>query len=107
MLQSLSFFEVYTCVHMDEIGIRELRQQLAQQVRRANDGERIIITVDGRPTAQLGPIEPADANITLADLIARGLIIPPRRTDRPPTDFRLPLWAGARLDQILREVRGR
>lgn len=92
---------------MDELGIRELRTQLAQQVRRAHDGERIIITVDGRPIAQLGPIEPVDADITLADLSARGLITPPHRPDRPPADFRLPLWAGARLDQILREVRGR
>jgi prevent-host-death family protein len=43
---------------MDELGIRDLRSNAADAVRRASNGERIIITVNGRPTAQLGPITP-------------------------------------------------
>ena len=34
------------------------RANAAAAVRRAEWGERIVITVDGRPVAQLGPLEP-------------------------------------------------
>ena len=36
-------------------GMRELRADLAAAVRRAEWGERIVVTVAGRPVAQLGP----------------------------------------------------
>jgi prevent-host-death family protein len=92
---------------MDRLGVRELRNQTAAAVRRAGGGERIVITVDGRPVAQLGPIEPADRSATLDDLAARGLVVLPRRTDRPAPDVAVPVWAGFRLDRLLRDVRGR
>jgi prevent-host-death family protein len=40
------------------VGIRELRGDLATAVRRAEAGERIVITIGGRPAAQLGPLGP-------------------------------------------------
>src|SRR4051812_41254780 len=46
------------CTHVLRIAIRELRNDVASVVRRAGAGERIVITVDGRPGAQLGPPEP-------------------------------------------------
>lgn len=92
---------------MDRLGIRELRNHTATAVRRAGAGERIVITVDGRPVAQLGPIEPIDAAPTLEDLAARGLVVLPRRPDRPRPQVLVPLWAGTRIDHLLREVRGR
>jgi len=39
-----------------EVGLRELRQNASELVRRAQAGERVIITVAGRPAAMLGPI---------------------------------------------------
>jgi prevent-host-death family protein len=92
---------------VEQVGIRELRAGLAAAVRRAGAGERILVTVDGRPVAQLGPLEPGDGGATIADLAARGLITPARRADRPAPSFTMPLWAGTRIDQLLREVRGR
>lgn len=92
---------------MERVGIRELRNATAAAVRRAGAGERIVITVDGRPVAQLGPLEPLGGDPTLDDLAARGLLIRARRDDRPPPRFSMPLWAGTRLDQLVREVRGR
>jgi prevent-host-death family protein len=41
---------------MDEIGLREVRQNASDLVRRAQAGERLTITVAGRPAAVLGPI---------------------------------------------------
>lgn len=45
---------------------RELRNQVSSVLRRAEQGERFTVTVDGRPVAQLGPLpdrkEPAAAD---------------------------------------------
>jgi prevent-host-death family protein len=37
-------------------GLRELRQRASDLVRRAEAGETIVVTVNGRPVAQLGPV---------------------------------------------------
>ena len=43
---------------MDEvIGLREMRQNASDLVRRAQAGEHLTITVSGRPAAQLGPVD--------------------------------------------------
>lgn len=91
----------------ERMGIRELRAELAAAVRRAGDGERIVVTVAGEPVAQLGPLDPGDDTPTLDDLARRGLITLARRDDRPEPELVLPLWAGTRLDQLVRDVRGR
>jgi prevent-host-death family protein len=36
-----------------EVGLRELRQQASDLVRRAEAGETIVVTVSGRPAAKL------------------------------------------------------
>lgn len=94
-----------TVVGMDRMGIRELRNQSAAAVRRAGSGERIIITVDGRPVAQLGPLEATEGEPTLEDLANRGLVVAARRPDRPLPTVSVPIWAGVRLDRLLAEVR--
>lgn len=82
-----------------------MRNNVAAVLRRAAAGERITVTVDGVPTAQLGPIEPSAAP-TLDDLIATGLVEPPRRaggrTDPEPLDPPVDI----RLDAVLDELRG-
>ncbi len=92
---------------MEHLGVRELRREVSAAIRRAGAGERIVITVDGIPVAQLGPLEPTDAQLTLEDLAARGQVVLARRSDRPAPEFSMPLWAGTRIDQLVREVRGR
>lgn len=101
--------QLWLCTHVDahevrSIGIRELRAGLAEAVRVAEAGERTVVTVGGRPVAQLGPLD-ADAP-DLERLIGSGAVIPPRRTSdwRPPEP--VAVWAGVRLDQVLRELRG-
>lgn len=42
---------------MEQVGIRRLRQQASQLVQRAEAGEVLIITVNGRPVARLVPME--------------------------------------------------
>jgi prevent-host-death family protein len=92
---------------MEEVGIRDLRFSAAEMVRRAAAGERIVITVNGRPLAQLGPIDSGPAAPTLIDLVARGLLRAPTSAERGPSANRVELWAGMRLDRMLSEIRGR
>lgn len=101
------------CVHacygrpvQERVGIRELRNQVAAVVRRAAGGERLVVTVDGRPVAQIGPLEPGSAGVTVWDLAAAGLVEPPRRPDRPAPPVPLPVPADVRVDRLIEAVRG-
>ncbi len=85
-------------------GIRELRANLPDVVRRAGAGERTVITNGGRPVAQLGPLD-ADAP-DLERLIGSGGVIPPRRTSTWRAPAPVTVFAGVRIDQVLRELRG-
>lgn len=43
---------------MSYIGVRELKAQLSQQLKRVQRGTRLTITDRGRPIAVLSPVEP-------------------------------------------------
>ncbi len=93
------------CTHVLRVGIRELRNDVAAVVRRAAAGERVIVTIDGAPVAQLGPIEPTGAP-TLDDLVASGHVRAARR--RAPSDAPSAEDSpvDARSDWILDDIRG-
>ncbi len=38
------------------MGLRGLRQNASDYIRRAEAGETFVVTVNGRPAAQLGPV---------------------------------------------------
>ena len=59
---------------MEKIGIRELRQNASEWLRRVQRGERFEVTDRGRPIALLTPLPPAVDH--LERLIAEGLLIP-------------------------------
>lgn len=40
------------------VGLRELRQQASELLRRVEGGEQVLITVAGRPSARLVPVSP-------------------------------------------------
>jgi prevent-host-death family protein len=90
---------------LDRVGIRELRNTVAAVVRRAGAGERIVVSVDGAPVAQLGPLSGA-GDVTLDDLVAAGLARPAPRSDRPPTPHPVDPHVDARARPILDEHRG-
>ena len=90
---------------MDRVGVRDLRNQVAAVVRRAGGGERIIITVDGAPVAQLGPLEPT-GEPTIDDLAAAGLVRMPGRADRPPAPAPIDVPVDVRVASVIAELRG-
>jgi prevent-host-death family protein len=92
--------------HIERVGVRELRNNVAAVLRQARAGQRVLVTVDGRPVAQLGPIAPDATGVTLWDLAAAGLIEPPRRPDRPAAPAPLPMPADLSAERLLRATRG-
>jgi len=86
------------------LSVRGLRANLAEALRRADAGERTVVSSGGRPIAQLGPLD-ADAP-ELDRLIGAGAVIPPRRLGAWRAPEPVAVWAGTRIDQALRELRG-
>ena len=92
---------------MERIAVRELRNHASQVVRRARAGERMIITVDGVPVAEIGPIRSADRSGTFEELVATGAIIAARRRSTAPPARPVPAPAGRTSSKVLRELRDR
>ena len=88
---------------MARIGIRELRQNASEYVRRAEKGETIEVTDRGRPVAQLTPL-PRPMSV-LDRWIAEGKATPAKLSLAelgPP----VPRRPGARpLSEVLDELR--
>ncbi len=55
---------------MATIPQRELRNNVGEVLRRAEAGERIVVTVDGRPVAELGPVSGSRTVATMRTLSA-------------------------------------
>jgi prevent-host-death family protein len=74
----------------DTVGLRELRQNASDLVRRVGAGEEITITVSGRPSARLVPARPTQwrAWADIADLF-RGPADPDWERDRDLVDHDL------------------
>ena len=90
---------------LSTIGVRELRNRVSSALRRAGEGERIIVTVDGKPAAQLGPLDPV-SGATLWDLAGAGMVLVPHLNQKPEPPAPVPLPADVRVDRLLREIRG-
>jgi prevent-host-death family protein len=92
-------------LHMESIGVRELRQNASVYLRRVAAGESITVTDRGKPVAVLNP-PPNDAMSVRERMIASGELIPAEDPDRrawlePP----LPAVPGPTLSEILQEMR--
>jgi prevent-host-death family protein len=92
---------------MERIPIRELRNQVSRVVRRAQAGERLIITVDGVPTAEIGPVGPAGRAATLDELIGTGGLVAPRHRTPPSLPKPMPAPSGGSSADVLAELRER
>ncbi|MGK2933072.1 MAG: type II toxin-antitoxin system Phd/YefM family antitoxin [Solirubrobacterales bacterium] len=90
---------------MNRIGIRELRQDLSNQVKSAAQGQSVIVTVDGEPKAMLVPFVSHQKEETMEDLITSGRVIPGRRGLEPRPLPPLRIKVGRSSKEILDEVR--
>lgn len=63
--------------YMERIGVRELRQNASEYLKRARQGETIEVTSRGEPVARLTPV-PAGDETVLDQLVAAGKVRPAR-----------------------------
>ena len=89
----------------NHIGVRELRAGLATYLKRAEGGDRIIVTIDGRPAAQLGPLQP-NGKPDLHDLIATGYVKSRKKDDNPADAEPAGIPVDLSIDRILQGLRG-
>ncbi len=54
------------------IGVRELKARLSRHLRRAQAGERLVVTDRGRAIAALGPVEEPARPAWILQLVAEG-----------------------------------
>ena len=90
---------------MDRIAVRELRNQASRVVRRARAGERMIITVDGVPAAEIGPVSPANGVTSLDELIATGAVVAARVNAAAHPARPLPAPSGRSSSDVLHRLR--
>jgi prevent-host-death family protein len=57
---------------MQTIGVRELKAQLSEYLRRVQAGERLAVTDRGRPVAVIVPVQPRPSQDWAHALVARG-----------------------------------
>lgn len=84
------------------VEVTELHDNLQAYLKRAEQGERLIVTDHDRPVAEVGP--PARERVTIEQLIAEGRATRPTRRGLPE-----PLKLGGdpyALSRALKEVRG-
>lgn len=83
------------------VGVRELRENLSAYLRRAKDGEDVIVTDRGTPLARLGPlVRPSP----LERLIAEGRVRPALRPKRKVDHRRLPKPLRGTVSELLDEA---
>jgi prevent-host-death family protein len=90
---------------VERVALRELRNHTSRVVRRASAGERIIITVDGVPTAQIVPLDAGTIEPTLDELIAQGRLLAPRLASAPAPAAPLDRPGSRSLAEIVLEHR--
>ena len=80
------------------VGIRELKQNASEVIRRVKAGESVTVTERGEPVAVINPIRLS----RMEELIAAGLLRPPTgdRHALPP-----PRPADVSISEVLREMR--
>jgi prevent-host-death family protein len=76
---------------MVSMGVRELKNNLSQCIRRVEAGERVSVTAHGRTVALLVPPATAASGSKRERLIAEGLLRP--ATARGPLRLKWPKWA--------------
>ena len=75
-----------------DVGLREMRQNASELVRRAEAGERFTVTVAGRPAALLGPVMPrawrtwSEVSDVLGDPVDTTWSVDMDRLDHEPVD---------------------
>lgn len=83
---------------LDEVSVRELRQNLSVYLRRVGEGQTLTVMSRGEPVALLAPLTGADP---LAVLVAEGKVELPRAPGPLPEPLAPPSDRPALSDAVL------
>lgn len=76
----------------DEYSLYDAKAKLSALVRQVREGKSVVITVHGEPVAELRPYQRPERKQTLeeriAELTARGVLIPAKRSPGDPEAFK-------------------
>ena len=90
---------------MDRVTIRQLRNDVSRIVARVRAGEHLIVTSNGEPVAEIGPIPLRPGARTLEELYASGALIPPRARSKPLPATPIRFGRDRSSAEILEELR--
>lgn len=89
-------------VHTVEVGVRDLRANLAHWLDQAKSGREVVVTERGVPVARLLK---AGAPTTLERLIAEGAVTPAREPKTPITESEIVPTRGSVTEILLQQRR--
>jgi prevent-host-death family protein len=88
---------------MIEVGVRELRDNLSEYLRRVSRGEHLRVTMHGRPVADVTPAGMDDRDRRFRDLAAQARVSLP--TAPPPDHPPMPVRASRSASQLILDER--
>ncbi len=64
--------------------LSEAKARFSAMIRQVREGQRVTVTVHGKPVAEIRPVAPAagDLGSRLAELADRGVLVPPPKATR-------------------------
>ena len=92
---------------MSTVGVKDLKNRLTHYLRRAKQGEEVIVTERSKPIALIQPIQSAEPVVSLearlAKMAAQGLVTLPTR--KPLKKVRLAKISGSPISQAILQDR--
>jgi prevent-host-death family protein len=72
---------------MRTVNIGELKARLSAHIRHVRDGEEVLVCDRNKPVARIIPCSVNDASEREQRLIARGVLVPPKKKQRSPVSW--------------------
>lgn len=85
---------------MRSVNIGDLKARLSAHIQFVRDGEELLVCDRNKPVARIVPCSADDAPERERRLIARGILVPPKKKRRPS----LPAPAGNVSDEVMERI---
>jgi prevent-host-death family protein len=84
------------------VNISDLKARLSSHIDMVKNGEEVLVCDRNKPVARIIPCSAEDEPERERRLIARGVLVPPKKTRRSP----LPAPAGNVSDEVMEKIWG-
>ena len=85
---------------MRTVNISDLKARLSAHLQHVKDGEELLVCDRNKPVARIIPCSTVDESEREQRLIARGVLVPPKKKRRSP----LPPPAGNVSDEVMERI---